>query len=176
MTIGSAMSGYFQKLKALYLNTFGTAPTFPWDANAEHSLFIGPPDADGDAPWNPKIAAPLDASVAGALCSELNAYYSSWYFLQLRGRLQNIDIDFLPFPSAKAAVTAAKTALEDGRYYFPKENCALLATCTVSGIDDMLLFYDQTAGSLFIYDTDKQVRHNVKSSLAELVANMEALI
>lgn len=175
MTIGTAMSTYFQKLKALYQEQFGTAPTFPWEENADHKLFISSPDEDGDAQWAPKMAAPLPAAVAGALCSELAAYYGSWYFLQLRGRIKNINLDFLPFASLEAAVRAAKAALADGQDYFPMERCVLLATCTVSGIDDMLLFYDQNSNKLFIYDPDKQIKHNIKASLPELIADMEAL-
>ena len=175
MTIGVAMSTYFQRLKELYKKQFGTAPTFPWDENAPHKLFISPPDEDGDAQWAPKLATPLPAAVADALCSEMVQYYSSWYFLQLRGRIKNIDFDFLPFFSAETAIRAAKAALADGRDYFPMERCVLLATCTVSGIDDMLLFYDQNSNKLFIYDPDKQIKHNIKASLPELIADMEAL-
>lgn len=176
MTVGTAMSAYFQKLKTLYLEQFGTLATFPWDENADHQLFISPPDEDGEAQWSPKMAAPLAPSVTKLLCDELTAYYGSWYFLQMRGRIQNIDVDFLPFPSAAAACRAAKTALEQGHWYFPKERCALIATCVVNGIDDMLLFYDQNSGKMFIYDPDKQIRHSVQASLPELIASMEALI
>ncbi len=176
MTIGMAMNTYFQKLKALYQKNFGTAPTFPWEENAGHQLFISPPDEDGDAQWTPKMAAPLPASVGSTLCSELVSYYSSWYFLQMKGRIRNIDVNFLPFSSVEAATSAAKIAVSDGRDYFPKARCALLATCTVSGIDDMLLFYDQDTGSLFIYDPDKEAKHNVKASLPELISEMEALL
>ena len=176
MTIGTAMSTYFQKLKKLYLDQFGTLATFPWEENASHQLFISLPDEDGDAQWSPKMAAPLDTSVSKLLCSELTAYYGSWYFLQMRGRIQNIDVDFLPFSSADAASRAAKNALKEGHSYFPNEHCALIATCTVNGIDDMLLFYDQNSGKLFIYDPDKQIRHSIQASLPELIANMEALI
>lgn len=176
MTVGTAMSTYFQKLKKLYLDQFGTLPTFPWDENADHQLFIGPPDEDGEAQWTPKMAAPLASAVAQSLCSELTTYYGSWYFLQMRGRIQNIDLDFLPFSSAESANKAAKSALNEGQCYFPGEHCVLIATCTLNGIDDMLLFYDQNSGKMFIYDSDKQVRHSVQSSLPEIIANMEALI
>lgn len=176
MTVGTAMSAYFQKLKKRYLEQFGTLATFPWEKNAGHQLFIGLPDADGEAQWSPKMAAPLDPSVSKLLCSELNAYYGSWYFLQMRGRIQNIDVDFLPFSSAESACRAAKIALKEGKSYFPNENCALIATCVVNGIDDMLLFYDQNSGKLFVYDPDKQIRHDIQTSLPELIAKMEALI
>ena len=175
MTIGVAMSSYFQKLKKLYINEFNTAPLFPWDESATHGLFISPPDEEGYAQWAPKLAAPLPKSVTSSLCSELVAYYSSWYFLQLRGRISNMDINFLPFSTAAEAATAAQGAIEDGLEYFPNERCALLASCSIDGVDDVLLFYDQNTGRLFIYDQDRQERRTIKATLSELISSMEAV-
>jgi hypothetical protein len=176
MTIGVAMNTYFKKLKALYKEKFGTAPSFPYDEDAVHGLFCSAPDEDGYALWQPKMASPVEASVGAMLCPELAEFYGSWYFLQMNGRIGNIDIDFFAFDSRPSATEAAKSALADGKYYFPQENCALIASCTLDGADGLLMFYDQNSGKVFIYDADRNMRRYVNASLGDIIAKMEALI
>lgn len=172
MTIKEALRGYFDRLIELYRKRLGTLPTVSWDQSLDQGLFTSPPDEDGEVQWRPAQA--LAVSVPG-LCRELEEFFSSYYYWQLHGKEGSVLYYFPPVASAAEADRAARTALEDGEYYFAGQDTALLATCSQAGNDDLLLFYRQGSGELFLYDRDKRFLYPVKHSLVQLLNRMEAI-
>lgn len=173
MTVKEALAEYFKKLNLRYEKIFGTLPTVSWDESLEQNLFVQEPDEDGEIQWSPTPAKKMNVS---GLCIELMEFFESYYYWELRGRYENAIFDFPPVFSEAEAEKIACTALEDGEYYFPKQNVAFLANCSLSGNDDLLLFYRQQTGELFLYDTDKKFVHPLKYSLVQLLGSLEALI
>jgi hypothetical protein len=173
MNIKEAMACYFVKLNNLYKNTFGTFPTVSWSPEQNQDLFIGKPDEDGEIQWKPVEATPVRID---GLRRELQAFYGSYYYWELRGEYKGVLFDFPPLPSLNVAESVVCAAINDGEYYFPNQETVLLATCSSNGNDDLLLFFRQNTGELFIYDSDKRFLHPLNYSLVELICSMKAVI
>ncbi len=173
MNIKEAMASYFAKLNNLYKNTFGTFPTVSWSPDQNQDLFIGKPDEDDEIQWKPVEAAKIKTN---GLHKELQEFYSSYYFWELRGEYRGVLFDFPALPSLNVAESVARTAIDEGEYYFPNQETALIATCSSNGNDDLLLFIRQSTGELFIYDSDKRFIHPLDYSLVELICSMRAVI
>lgn len=173
MNIKEALTSYFLKLRGLYKKMFNSLPTISWSPELNQQLFEGKPDEDGEIQWKTAEATQI---IMDGLCKELQNFYSSYYYWELRGKYKGILFDFPPVPSLDAAKSIVSTAIHDGGYYFPKQETVLLATCTSSGNDDLLLFYRQNTGKLFIYDVDKRFVIPLEYSLTELLGSMEAVI
>ncbi len=173
MSVEEAMATFWGKLERLYQDTFGTYPTVSWSDDMDQSLFVSEPDDDDEVQWKPTEAIPISN---GELCEELRDFYGSFYYWELRGEYQGIDFYFPAVPSREMAETVAATALSDGAYYFPGQNSVLLAACSTKGKDDLLLFYSQKSGKLFIYDPVKQAVFPQSYSLVELIGRMKAVI
>ena len=173
MDIKEAMLAYFSKLEDLYQRTFGTLPTTPWDSDTNPELFIGTPDEDDEIQWRPIDAIPMQNP---KLCRELCDFYSSYYYCQLRGEYEEILFDFPAVCSFTDSSKIADSAIVDGEYYFPGQNTVLIATCTLHGNDDILLFYKQNTGDMILYDIDKKTILPFEHSLVELITSMKAVI
>lgn len=174
MNIKNSLDIYFSKLEKLYRKEFGTLPSISWDESLNKSLFVSEPDEDGEVQWKPKVA---DHITVSGLCDELSSFYSSYYYWELRGKYKNdLYIDFPPIWSKQEAYHIIQTSIDDGNYYFKGQNTVLLAYCSQYGNDDLLMFYRQDTGEIFLYDTDKRFIYPLNVSLAELISSMEALI
>ena len=173
MTIIESMGIYLGKQEQMYRKAFGTYPTVSWDQSLPQDLFIGTVDEDDEIQWRPKIA---DQMFFKELCKELNSFYCTYYYWTLRGKFQNVLFDFPAVPTSDERKTVIEQAVKDGNYYFPGQSIVMLATCSMSGNDDLLLFYRQKTGKLFIYDMDKRFVYPIEVSLAELISSMEAVI
>ena len=93
-----------------------------------------------------------------------------------RGKFQDFSLDFPPVPTSSDRKKVIEQAVKDGNYYFPGQNTVLLASCSKAGNDDLLLFYRQKTGEVFIYDTDKRFLYPLEVSLVDLIGSMEAVI
>lgn len=173
MTLMEAMKAYLRKQELLYKRTFGTLPTISWDESLPQDLFVGTPDEDDEIQWTPKAAS---QETYHELCKELNLFYSTFYYWTLRGKFQDFSLDFPPVPTSSARKKVIEQAVKDGNYYFPGQDTVLLASCSKSGNDDLLLFYRQKTGEVFIYDTDKRFLFPLEASLVDLIGSMEAVI
>lgn len=171
-----AMQSYFEKLDNLYQQCLGTGPTVPWGPEMDQSLFVSGPNEDGEALWKPVPGHPLEQVGDQPLCPELAMLFGGWYYMQLRGDYMGIHVDFSPISGPAAAARIARVALEDGNYYFPGENMALLATCEMDGNDDLLLFYSLSTCRLVVYDQDKQRAMNLSCTLTQMIGQMEATL
>lgn len=168
-----SMRAHLEKQELLYKKTFGTLPTISWDESLDQNLFIGMPDEDDEIQWIPKIA---NKDFYQELCKELNLFYSTFYYWTLRGIFRGFLLDFPPIPTSSERKNVIKQIVEDGNYYFPSQNTVLLASCSKSGNDDLLLFYRQKTGEMFIYDIDKRFIYPLDVSLIDLISSMEAVI
>lgn len=110
------------------------------------------------------------------LSKELADFFGAYYYWQLRGKYKKTLFDFPASVSLKEAEKTARAALSDGEYYFPGQKTALLASCGNNGNDDLLLFYRQNTGELFLYDKDKRFVYPMDCSLTELIHSLEAVI
>ena len=173
MTISEAMNMYFGKQEQLYKKTFGTYPTVSWDKSLPQDLFVGTADEDDEIQWRPSVA---DKVPFKELCKELNDFYCSFYYWTLRGKFKNILFDFPAIPTSYERKKVVEQAVKDGNYYFPDQNTVLLAACSLDGNDDLLFFYRQKTGDLFIYDGDKRFVYPLEGSLTEVIRSMEAVI
>ena len=173
MTLMEAMKAYLKKQELLYKKTFGTLPTISWDESLPQNLFVGTPDEDDEIQWTPKVA---NQESYPELCKELNLFYCTFYYWTLRGKFQDFLLDFPPVPTSSDRKKVIEQAVKDGNYYFPGQNTVLLASCSKSGNDDLLLFYRQKTGEVFIYDTDKRFLYPLEVSLVDLIGSMEAVI
>lgn len=174
MNIKYAYEQYFLKLKKVYLDTLGTEPTISWDSKLNQKLILSQPDSNGEAQWEPIPASKININ---GLCNEMIDFYSSYYYFSFSGKYKDVIYNFDSIDSYEKAVLQAKQALADGEYYFKQQNTLLIASCSLNGNDDLLLFYRQNDSTLFLYDVDKRFIHPTLSfSLVELIGSMEALI
>ncbi len=173
MTIKEAMEAFFEKQKKLYMDAFGTLPTVPYDQNADPSLYVGEPDEDEEIQWAYSEAERIGIE---GLSAELTDFYSSYYYCELRGRLNNTSYYFPHVINMDEAVRSAEFALARGKEIFPGENNAVLAYCRISGNDGLILVCDQDDMSLFIYDCETGDRHLCSNTLTETIGLMEAVI
>ena len=173
MIIKEAMLTYFEKLEALYRKQFGTLPTVSWSAELSQDLFLGTPDDDYEIQWKAK---PADSIHLPGLCDDLTEFFSSFYYWELRGTYDGILFVFPAVITHNNAVDVARAALTDGNYYFPKQDTALLATCSVNNFDETLLFYRQKTGELFLYDLDLEKTTPLDYTLVTLISSMKAVI
>lgn len=173
MTIKEAMKAFFEKQKDLYMETFGTLPTVPYNRNADPSLYVGEPDEDEEIQWVYSEAKRIEVS---GLSTELTDFYSSYYYWELRGRLDNTSYYFPHVINMDEAVRTAEFALERGKEFFPEENNAVIAYCKISGNDGLVLVYNQDDSSLFIYDCEADNRSLCNNTLTETISLMEAII
>ena len=174
MKLKNAMAAYFAKLEKVYQKNFGTLPTVSWDDSMNADLLIGSPDEDGEIQWRAKPAGIL-LQIPG-LCAELEEFYGSYYFLEMRGEYKNTVFDFYATSSYEASRRVAANGMANGQYYFKNQDVVLLATCCSPDNDDLILFYRQSSGKLFMYDSDKRFIHPMEISLADLIGSMEAVI
>lgn len=168
-----SISLFLRKQEELYMKTFGTYPTVSWDDSLPQDLFVGTIDDDGEKQWRPQIA---DQVSFRSLCSELNSFYSTFYYWEMRGEYRGFLFDFPPVPTSFDRKKVVEIAEIDGNYYFPNQNILLLATCSKAGNDDFLLFYQQKSGEMFVYDADQQVVYPLEITLVDLIGSMEAVI
>ena len=173
MNIKEALLSYFEKLEALYKKQFGTLPTVSWSAELSQDLFFGIPDDDYEIQWKAMPAKPVHIP---GLCECLTEFYSSFYYWELRGTHAGILFDFPAVYTHTKAVDVARAALSDGYYYFPKQDTALLASCSYNNNDEILLFYRQKSGELFLYDIDLETVTPLDYSLVTLINSMKAVI
>ena len=172
MSVKEAMAMFFGRLEQLYQDTFGTYPTVSWSSDLDQRLFVGEPDEDFEMQWKPADAAPVSNV---ELCEELKEFYGSFYYWELRGEYQGIEFSFPAVPSIESAEVVTATAISDGNYYFARQNTVFLADCSKQGNDDLLLFYRQKNGELFIYDTEKQIVLPQSYGLVDLISQMKAV-
>lgn len=174
MNIKEAMACYFVKLNNLYKNTFGTFPTVSWSPEQNQDLFIGKPDEDGEIQWKPVEATPVRID---GLRRELQAFYGSYYYWELRGEYKGVLFDFPPLPSLNVAesVVCCSNKLMVSTIFRIKRQCCLQRVL-LTETTDLLLFFRQNTGELFIYDSDKRFLHPLNYSLVELICSMKAVI
>lgn len=168
-----AIKIFFEKQKNLHIKTFGTLPTVPYNRNADPSLYIGAPDEDEYIQWTYLEAKEIEAE---GLNAELTEFYSAYYYWELRGHWNNISYYFPHVVNIEEAVRTAEFALERGKELFPEENNAVIAYCSISGNDGLLLVYSQDDSSLFIYDCETHNRILCRNTLTELVSMMEPVV
>ncbi len=173
MEIRDALKSYFERLEFLYKEKFGTLPTVSWSAKLSQDLFVGTPDEDDEIQWKAKPAIPIHVP---GLCQNLADFYGAFYYWELRGTLSEVYYCFPAVPTYSDSKKVATIALSEGNYYFPNQNTALLANCSVNGNDDILLFYRQNTGELFLYDVDQRTDSNLGFSLTTLINSMKAVI
>lgn len=173
MTIKEAMKSFFEKQKDLYMETFGTLPTIPYNRNADPMLYVGEPDEDEEIQWVYSEAKRIEVS---GLSAELTDFYSSYYYWALKGRIGDTLYYFPHTVNYNEAIRNAKIALERGKQLFPDENMAIIASCNIAGTDGLDLVYDQNENKLSIYDFDSDSRTDCDYSLVELINQMEPII
>ena len=156
MTLMESMKAFLGKQELLYMKTFGTLPTISWDESLPQDLFVGTPDEDDEIQWTPKAANPESFQ---ELCKELNLFYCTFYYWTLKGKFQGFLMDFPPVPTSSDRKEVIEQAVKDGNYYFPGQNTVLLASCSKSGNDDLLLFYKKQERYLYMTQTNDSSIH-----------------
>ena len=169
--IRKAMRGFFDRQRKLWYEEFGTRPTAPY-SKKDKALFISEPDAEMRAEWEPAFADEDEVIVEG-LCDTLTDFYSTYYYRCIMGYLGRALYDFPQVRNRKEAEETAKSALKKGTEIFPDRDLAAIAECRFDGQDGMILFYDQSNDSMFIWDNEKSEAHMLGCSLAELFEMME---
>ena len=162
---------YFEKLKQLYLKEFGTNPTVPYFDNC--SLFISSEDEDGEAEWLPLEIENIEIKNKEKLTEELIEFYSSYYYLVLRGTYKNIHFDFsINMYSNERINNFIDNAIKDGEYYFKSDNYILIGTACMDGNDDILVFYDVKDNKVFLYDQDFEEKIGDVFELKDIIKNL----
>ena len=166
---------HFDKLKELYLKEFGTMPTSPYFE--ECNMFVSKEDDDGYAEWIPKEISNIEIKNKEKLNDELIEFYSSYYYLSLRGDYKNIHFDFnIEMYSEEKINISIECAIRDGEYYFKDSNYLLIATACKDGNDDLLVFYDLNNRKVFLYDQDLGEKNGDIFELKEIIKNMKPSI
>lgn len=173
MTIKEAMHIYFDKLNKLYKNKYNTLPTVSYVQKDESKMFIGEPDDDGEIQWQPVSAKRVEIP---GLCFELNEFFSSYYYWQLDGTLNEISYYFPHVTNMDEAIKVAKNALNKGKKLFPNSNNVIIATCTINGADDILLVYNQDNKTIFYYDLEFEKVISCDLTLIDLLIQMNPVL
>jgi hypothetical protein len=116
-----------------------------------------------------------DISVDG-LCDELLDFYSSYYYCNLEGEIDQYSFIFSAVYNKKSAIKQAQYAMQIGKNVFPDENIVILCSCGDESIDGLLLCYNQDDGSLFIYDHEFDKRTKLEFGLVELFEKLKPFL
>lgn len=178
--IKAAFNNFFSKLDSLYSSTFGTNPTVPYTEDLEKSLLIGVPDEDGEIQWSPQEqTAKLDwinceTQLGFPLCQELKDYYNTFLFLAISGMFGSCELHFYRIDGSEPIEKVILKNYYDAQYTFPGTEIFLLGNAVVNDDDSYFLYYDNTTGKLFCYESETKNEVLLSYSIAKTIGIMEA--
>ena len=176
----NAISKYYENLKKIYKKNFNSLPTvsFVEDEDIDNDLYLSSPNEDGEVEWGLKKIENLDflkieEELGFKINSNLKEYFSSYLFLSLNGRYNEIDFSFDSLKSVNYIKEKILISSKDGKYYFPDNNYFLIGIATYKQDDGYMIFYDNDSSKIFIYEDDTKKTVDINISLASLIENLE---
>lgn len=187
MSMKEAFDICFKKQKDFWNKQFGNGPKCPYSGNkiSEDDLFIeGTIDNEGYAEWKPKLQTQtvdfetIENELGFKLHLQLKEYFSTYWFMNLVGRINDITVYFKALPCKLNVETAIKES-----YINPSitEECKIslndvalfnLGTVDVAGNDSYTFCFDNnTAEVMYIDFVDSQIRY-AKITLEELMESL----
>ena len=178
----TAYEEYFSKLNSLYFTVFGTKPTVPYLEAYNKEMLIGVPNEDGEIQWAPKEQQNefdwnnLEKEFGFTLCRELKEYYNTFYFLSLSGMLKFYELHFYRIDGTEPLDSIAFRNYKDGQHVFPCTECFLIGNASINDDDSFFIYYDNSTGKVFCYESETKKEFLLSYSLAEIIENMEAIL
>lgn len=173
---------YFKKQEALFRKYFGSLPTVCYTDSLNKSLLVSAPNADGEVEWQPRLQTAavdwgkLESIIGFRIRDELKAYYGTYLFLSLDGKRDGVEMHFLPIGKNKTVEGSVRQNLSDALYTFPGTQTFLLGGACIDGDDGYFIYFDNNTGQVYCYESDTKNRVELGSSLAEIIADMEAIL
>ncbi len=181
-TMKQAFAAYFTKLNRLYNEVFGTNPTVPYSSSLNKVLLVSPPDDEGEVPWQPKEQSQradwstIENDLGFILTQDIKEYYNSFFFLQLSGTFGSSELHFYPIDGSRSLDMIINQHYLDGQYVFPNSECLLIGNAVVNDDDSYFIFYDNSKGKLFCFESETKQQILLSYSIAMIIQSMEAII
>lgn len=173
---------YFEKLNRLYKEEFGTKPSVPYSERWNKDLIVSEPDDEGYVEWEPKLQAEavdwdsIEDGLGFKICSELKAFYSTYSFAQLDGEYKKISLCFDVVNLRESVIETVLDAYETAQYLFSGKEVFVLGMAESNDDDGYTIYFDNKNRKLFCYEDDTHNTIEFNESLAEVIANMDAVI
>jgi hypothetical protein len=174
-----AFQEYFKKLKEYADKEHGTLPIVPNFEEWDKSMLVGEEDEEGYIQWLPKEIdididwESLEQSFGFSIKEELKEFYTSYLFIDLRGKIDEMHIDFEEIINVDIIPQLIEVAYKDGGYYVPDQQMFMLGGATLGGADDLVILYRNTDGKVICYDPDFEKQVELDRSLTEIIREME---
>ena len=180
--IKTAFDSYFSKLDSLYRSSFGTKPTVPYSDTLNKALIIGSPDEDGEIQWAPKEQDEkfdwniCEDELGFELSRELKDYYNTFYFFAISGAFGSCELHFYRIDGSESIKNIVLRNYNDAQYTFFATEIFLIGKAIVNDDDNYFIYYDNTTGKLFCYETDTKNEVLLSYSIAKTIESMEAIL
>lgn len=177
----AALKAYFGKLINYNMKHYKKNPTVCYSDELNKLLLTSNVDQDGNVEWLPfeqkknSALTDIEKTVGVVLCDELKSYYSSYLFLTLEGKYENVYLYFQAISSADAIKRIIIQQQKDGLFYFPNSYTFLLGNAVIKNNDGFLIFLDNQSSKVFCYEPDRKEKHIFQKSLANIISEMEII-
>lgn len=175
-----AFENYFSKLKSLYSSTFGTEPTVPYKDTLEKSLLFGTPDEEGEIQWIPKEQVTkydwsnCEKQLGFMLCKNLKEYFNTYFFLEMSGTFGSCELHFYGIDGSESLEETVLRNYYDAQYIFPETELFLIGNAVVNDDDSYFIYYDNSTGKLFCYESDTKNEILLSYSIDKTIGCMGA--
>jgi hypothetical protein len=176
----SAMEIYFTKLHQFTMATYGANPSVPYSDTLDRTMLLSVPDEEGYVEWIYKLQtgepnwAMLENKLGFTLNGELRAYYSTYLFLEMSGKLGSISLHLEPLKSEDGISELILRQFLDAQHVFPGREFFLIGNAAISDDDGFFVHYDNRNASVLCHEQDTEQIIPIASSLTELISEMNA--
>ena len=189
----SAFDIFWNKLNAYYDKNYNCKPTVYYTKKLNPELFLQvynkiearfipcEKDVNGYIQWQPMPQGePVDFNVIEnhvgfALKEELRSYYSTYLFLELRGGIGRNYFHYQPINRVSDIANIVFFQHEKAQTPFPESETFCLGHAVLEGNDSFGIYYNNAEGKVFCHDYDSNSVVVFHDSLAETIAEMEAV-
>ena len=161
-TMQEAFEAFFEKQRAFYRERMQTEPSVPYSEDLNPALLISEEDEDGEVQWRPVLQpqthdwSAFEKTCGFALREELKAFYNTYFFLSMSGRLDGAILEFYAVDGTVPLDEIASNQLDDASDLFPGSQRFLIGGAELNDNDDYFIFYDNADGTLFCYENNRQ--------------------
>lgn len=175
----NAISNYYLKLDALWLEKRKSNPKIPFNSKMPEFMYYGEKSESGYISWRiHEIKRTfnfivLDNKIGFNLNSEIKQYFSSYYFLMMKGDIDNIKINLTPITPLIDIETFFSERVRISKEENKDIQKIVIGTAEIDGADGYLINYDNRSGEVEIYDPEFESAKIISKSLVILINDLK---